>query len=93
MAVLDIVDPGLSASRGKLLFELQSCVYGHAVSLFMDEEIEIDQFRRTVMECIKMLGRSSKCLKNEMEWSNNKKYEDSVNNSIHTLSNILKSMG
>jgi len=90
MAVIDIVDPGLSASRGRLLYELQSCQFGHAQKLLLSDQIDIDEFYNVVTQCQKHLTEASRCLRNETMGSNNQKYERMINHCMSTFSTMLE---
>jgi len=89
MAVMDIVDPGLSASRGKLLYELQSCLFGHAQNLLLSDDIDAGQFYGVVGQCQRHLAEASRCLVNETEGSNNQKYERLIKRSLSTFAAML----
>ena len=92
MAVMNIVDPGLSASRGKLMFELQSCLFDTAQASFLTEKIDEREFGVVLTECKRILAEASRCLNNESKDSVNNKYEKFIKNASISMTQILDSM-
>ena len=90
MSVINIIDPGLSPSRGRLLYELFSCVFERAQAGFLAGRTEDDEFYWSVEECKKLLAEGSRCLRNET--NNNGKYEKWIKNSKTSLDGLTESI-
>merc|ERR1712029_164999 len=86
MSVIDIVEPGLSAARGRLLFELFSSVFELAQTGFLSGTMEHEEFYRSVGECQKLLTEGSKCLRDET--NANGKYEKWIKHSKTSLDGL-----
>ena len=89
MAVIDIVDPGLSPARGRLLYELFSAVFERAQAAFLAGRMEQDEFYWSVEKCKRLLTEGSLCLKNETN-NANAKYEKWIKQSKISLDSLTE---
>ena len=75
-------------SRGRLLYELFSCVFERAQSGFLAGRMEEDEFYWSLNKCKQLLAEGSLCLKNET--NANGKYEKWIKHSKTSLDGLTE---